>query len=152
MKILYIGDSGDIWKRVRKNHCSGNLRNSALRRHVAVDVLRLPVVQRKDLGGKSRMHFDHSSPETLEEKVSLWLQSRSWKHVTCFDKSEAVDFQYYAIEMLSPLLNAERRSWNLAQRTHYEELLGRLKESNVLSFCQLDQLPRSPGVYILLGD
>ena len=36
MKTIYVGDSKDVVKRIKNNHCSGNVEASAFRKHLAV--------------------------------------------------------------------------------------------------------------------
>ncbi|MDH5703703.1 MAG: hypothetical protein OEY99_05770 [Aigarchaeota archaeon] len=35
MYVIYIGDSKDVLKQIKTNHCTGNIEASALRRHIA---------------------------------------------------------------------------------------------------------------------
>jgi len=35
LMIIYVGDSKDVIKRIRTNHCKGNVEASALRKYVA---------------------------------------------------------------------------------------------------------------------
>jgi hypothetical protein len=151
MFIIYVGDSSDVIRRIRTNHCSGNVEGSALRRLIAEE--RGYTLERsKRPGGSMRVRIDIPAPHEGEEEVSSYILSGLWKYVVCGSDEEARDFQWYVIDHLQPVLNRDRKSWKKDNTSRYEELLRALEESETLSCDQLRERRTAPGVYVFLHE
>jgi hypothetical protein len=146
--VIYVGDAADVVKRIRKNHCAGNVEASALRRHIAV-AMGYNIVATKRASGSTRVRIDHPEPKVGESKVTEYIQSAEWKYVICGTYEEAHDFQWYAIEKLEPLLNVNRKSWNKSFIERYEFLLAELHGASSYRCNQLKGAHSGSGIYVL---
>jgi hypothetical protein len=148
---VYVGDTSDVVKRIRTNHCSGNVEASALRRSIAkVRNYRLRSVRRPS--GSLRTRIDAKDFPKGEADLSSYVRSGTWKYVICNSYDEAHDFQWYVIEMLHPLLNSRRDTWNAAAGGRYRELLRRLEQCAPLHCTELKGKMSGPGVYVFCHD
>ncbi len=148
MIIVYVGDSKDVIKRIRTNHCRGNVEGSALRKHVAqAKDYRIKKTRRPS--GSTRIRIDLPDPHRGEQDVSDYIRSGEWKYVLCASASEAEDFQWYVIDQLNPLLNRTQKPWNRGNLQRYYALLAQLTNSPVLTCEQIRSMQSGPGVYVL---
>ncbi len=146
--IVYVGDSRDVVKRIRTNHCSGNVEASALRRYIA-ETKGYKIKSTKRSSGSTRVRIDLPNPRKGEMNVSDYIRSGKWRYVICDSYAEANDFQWYAIEQLNPLLNKYRKPWNRENIMVYQTLLSRLTNSLEVKCDQLHCMQSGPGVYVL---
>ena len=146
--IIYVGDSKDVIKRIRTNHCRGNVEASALRKYVA-EALGYRIKITKRPSGSRRVRIDLPDPRRGEKDVSDYIRSGKWRYVLCISSVEAEDFQWYVIDQLNPLLNRERKPWNHGNLQKYHSLLVQLKSSSALNYKQLSYMKSGPGVYVL---
>lgn len=146
MLIVYVGDSGNVSKRIRRNHCGGNVEASALRRHVA-ERKGFPIKKTRRPSGSRRVRLDLPDPKAGEEEISAYLRSGMWKLVICDSPEEARDFQWYVIEALNPLLNVDRQPWNTDRGARYQSLLAELTGFPCRSYRDLET-ESGPGVYV----
>ena len=151
MLIIYVGDASDFVRRIRTNHCSGNVEGSALRHHIA-EAKRYTLKRSKRPGGSMRVRIDRPDPREGEADVSRYIRSGWWKYVICDSDEEARDFQWYVIDHLQPVLNRDGRSWKKDIASRYEELLRALEEAEALSCDQLRERQSGPGVYVFLHE
>jgi len=145
--IIYVGDARDVIKRIRTNHCSGNVEASALRRHVA-EAKGYKIKSTKRLSGSMRVRINLPNPQNGEMDVSNYIRSGEWKYVIWNSYAEANDFQWYVIDQLKPLLNKDHKSWDPENRQRYQSLLTRLTSSPPLNCDQLHGMRSGPGVYV----
>lgn len=146
--VIYVGDSRDIIKRLRTNHCSGNVEGSALRKLVA-EAMGYRLKRTRRASGTTRIRIDLPNPRVGEAKVTEYIRSGTWRFVICQSYNEAHDFQWYAIEQLHPLLNRDRRSWDRESLQRYRHLLTQLSKAQELKCSQLQQSQSGPGIYVL---
>ena len=104
--IIYVGDARDIIKRIKTNHCVGNVEGSALRRHVAV-AKNYKIKTSKRSSGSTKVRIDSNNPQIEENEITKYIRSGQWKLIICDSYEEAHDFQWYAIEKLNPFLNKQ---------------------------------------------
>jgi len=148
MLLIYVGDSGDVVKRIRTNHCSGNVEGSALRKRVAEHMgYTLNVTKRPR--GSSRIRLNLPDPRVGEQTISKYIRSGLWKFAICMSPEEAKDFQWYVIDKLNPMLNEDRRIWVSHQERRYVKLLTVLTESPHYTYNDLAGQKTGPGVYVL---
>lgn len=145
---IYVGDAGDVVKRILTNHCSGNVEASALRRAVAED-MGYRLIRTRRQSGSIRVRIDLFNPRDGENMVSAYVQSGEWKYVICESYSEAHGFQWYVIAQLKPLLNRNFQPWNAQKTSRYQFLLHQLLMSEPLSYGMLRNKHSGPGVYVL---
>ena len=62
MKVLYVGDSTDVSKRILRNHLNGNVESSTLRRTVA-EQMGLKIKKTKRKSGSTRIRIDSDQPK-----------------------------------------------------------------------------------------
>jgi len=145
--IIYVGDTHDVLKRIRTNHCRGNVEASAFRRHVAkAKGYKLKSSRRKS--GSTKIRIDIPNPRIGEKDVSDYIRSGMWRCVICDSYAEAHDFQWYVIDLLNPLLNKERKPWNRRNEQRYQELFDKLTNSPRLKCNHLSGVQSGPGVYV----
>jgi len=146
--IIYVGDSGDVIKRIRSSHCSGDVESSALRRHVAkAKGYRIKSTRRTS--GSIKARIDLPNPHTGEVDVSDYIRSGEWRYVICNSYAEANDFQWHVIDQLKPLLNKNHRPWNRENLQRYQALLAQLINAPALNCDQLHGMQSGLGVYVL---
>ena len=145
--VIYVGDSGNIIKRILTNHCSGNVEASALRKYVAIEK-GYKIKKTKRSGGSTRVRIDLPDPRVGEVNVSDYLRSGYWKYIICDSPAEANDFQNYVIEQLKPILNRICKPWNHGNLPRYVSLLNKLISSSALNYEQLHSMESGPGVYV----
>ena len=124
MLTIYIGDARDVVKRIRSNHCSGNIEASALRKHIAIKK-GYTLSKTRRHSSSMRIRLNLPDPRIGEQAISNYLRSGIWKFVFCSSYVEAHDFQWYAIGKLRPLLNVTCNIWDRRQDTRYANLLTR---------------------------
>ena len=146
--IIYVGDSRDVVKRIRYNHCRGNVEASALRRYIA-EAKGYKIKSTKRSSGSTRIRIDLPDPKFGEREITDYIRGGTWRYVICDSYFEASDFQWYAIEQLNPLLNKDRGSWNKGNHERYQALLERLTDYVELRCDQLSSMPSGSGVYVL---
>jgi len=148
MKAIYVGDAKDVIKRIRTNHCNGNIEASALRKHIAKEK-GYPIKTTPRSSGSLRVRLDIPDPHAGEQDITAYMKEGVWMFIFCNSYEEAHDFQWYVIEMLAPQLNADRKSWNMQYLTRYKSLFAELSNANSLSCDQLKDVTKSePGVYV----
>jgi hypothetical protein len=91
LMIIYVGDAGDIIKRIKTNHCSGNVEGSALRSHVA-EAIGYKIKSTKRSTGSTRYRIELPDPREGEKHVSDYIRSGEWRYVVCNSYAEAKDF------------------------------------------------------------
>lgn len=146
---IYIGDSSDLAQRIFNNHCRGNVEASVLRKYIAIE-MKFELDIRKRISGSRRVRI--KSSVNGEELISSYISSGTWKYVTCESRDEASDFQWYAIDIIKPLLNRKTKEWKRNNIERYESLLNKL--INQLSIkCEDTYMKKTlhkPGVYLLI--
>ena len=147
MKLIYIGDSRNVITRLRSNHCSGNVEGSRLRQCIAKRMGYGFKITKRSNGSKN-IRIDLSSPRVGEQEVSSYIRSGKWKYVLCNSYDKAHDFQWYAIDKLDPMLNANCRPWKQINRNRYQKLLEMIGKSPEYSCEELKKLKTGPGVYV----
>ena len=147
MRPIYVGDAKNIRRRLRQ-HQTGNVEASALRKHVAAD-MGYRIKREKRGNGSYRMRLDLPDPTVGESKVSLYIASGGWRFVRCDDCSEANQLQCFLIEMLEPALNVDRRLWDHAQAVRFAFFQRALEVQPVLRLSEIGrQKAEGPGVYV----
>ncbi|NQS98437.1 MAG: hypothetical protein HQ591_08290 [candidate division Zixibacteria bacterium] len=146
--LIYVGDSGNVVKRILINHCSGNVEGSALRKHIAKE-MGFDILREVRKSGSTKYRINLPNPLDGEKIITEYIRSGWWKYVICDSMKEAKGFQWYAIEKLDPLLNINRKSWDETEALQYKELLEELQGSEVLHCNKLREKPTGPGVYAL---
>jgi len=147
---IYVGDAGDVVKRILTNHCSlsSNVEASALRIAVAESMgYRLRRTRRPS--GSTKVRIDLPNPREGENMVSAYIRSGEWKYVICESYDEAHDFQWCVIDQLKPILNKKVQSWDIQKNLRYQSLVKQLLLSNPLSYTELSKEHSGPGVYVL---
>jgi len=147
LRLIYIGDSSNVINRIRTNHCSGNVEGSRLRQCIAKQKGYGFKITRRSSGTK-RIRIDLPNRRDGEAKVSEYIRSGKWKYILCKSYDEAHDFQWYAIDNLKPMLNANCRPWKQKKLASYRSLLRKLEKSSMFSCEQLKKLKTGPGVYV----
>lgn len=148
MRVIYVGDAGDVVRRILTNHCGGNVEGSALRKAVA-EAMGYRLKRTRRPSGSIRVRIDLPNPREGERRVSEYLRSGKWRYVACCSYGEAHDFQWYVIERLKPLLNRVFRPWNHGRLQRYQSILVQLEEALALDCDQLRGKQSGPGVYVL---
>lgn len=87
-----------------------------------------------------------------EQCITAYIRSGKWKFVACKSYTEAHNFQWFAIEQLSPKLNAELKSWDGDNHERYSHLLSKLQASPCVEYTQIGLIPSGPGVYVLFHE
>ena len=143
-----MGDSRDVIKRIRYNHCSGNVEASALRRAVA-ESLGFPLRYSERKSGSIRIRLAMDNPRYGEEIISSYLSSGRWKYIICNNYKEAHDFQWYVIEKLKPILNKDSKQWDCVYKDLYGELFIQLENQVFMGLEELTDMKTGSGVYVL---
>lgn len=146
-KPKYIGKSADVIRRIRSGHCSGNVEGSTLRLCIAKK-MGYGFKRTRRSSGNIRIRIDLPNRRDGENNVSKYIRSGTWKYVLCESCAEALDFKWYAIDQLNPMLNVNRRPWNQMELTRYRSLLEELERSSMFSCEQLRELRTGPGVCV----
>ena len=142
--LQYIGDSKRIKNRVRQ-HCTGNVESSALRKTIAVKMgFQIHTTKRPSGSRKTSVH-----PLSAEKLISEYIQSGTWKIIPCRTVEEAKDFQWYGIDKKRPPLNKYMQFWDENKESRYQILLDELLDSDFIEFESTSNLPTEPGVYSL---
>ena len=142
--LQYIGDSKRIKTRGRQ-HCTGNVESSALRKTIAVKMgFEIHTTKRPSGSRKTSVH-----PLSAEKLISEYIQSGTWKIIPCRTAEEAKDFQWYGIDKKRPPLNKYMQFWNENKESRYQILLDELLDSDFIEFESTLNLPTEPGVYSL---
>ncbi len=151
MIAIYAGDARDVVKRIRSNHCSGNVEASALRRHIAENMgYRIKSMRRPS--GSYRVRLDMPNPKTGEQIISAYVRTGLWKFILCDSYEEAQDFQWYVIDILKPLLNVRHETWSAENMVRYQGLITKLTSSSGMTYVQLKNTVSGPGVYVLFHE
>ena len=148
MLVIYVGDARDVIKRVRSQHCGGNVEASALRKHIAV-AKGYSLSTTRRASGSSRVRLALPDPNRGEQEISAYLRSGTWRFAICDSYEEAHDFQWYVIEQLNPLLNVSRKPWKVQHHARYAGLFGLLETIPGMNYSQLGAMRSGPGVYVL---
>lgn len=146
--IIYIGDSKNVIKRIRNNHCSGNVEGSALRRHIA-KLKKYKLKSTKRISGSIKVRIDSPNPRNEETDITNYIRFGKWKFILCDSYNESHDFQWFAIEQLKPRLNKYFKPWNQKNIQRYQFLLNKLKDSHSFKYEDLLNMQSGPGIYIL---
>ena len=145
--LQYIGDSNKIKNRVRQ-HCTGNVESSALRKTIAEEMgFEIKTVKRPSGSRKKTVN-----PLSAEKLISDYIQSGNWKVVSCQTVEEARDFQWYGIDKMRPPLNKYMQFWDLNCESVYQELLDDMLTSEFIEFSSTLNIIKEPGVYSLLHE
>ena len=145
--IIYVGDARNVIKRIKTNHCSGNVEASTLRRSVA-EAKGYRIKSTRRTSGSTRVRIDLPNPHEGEMDVSDYIRSGRWRYVICNSYAEANDFQWYVMNQLKPLLNKDRKSWHHEDLQKYQALLTQLTNSPALNCGELHGMQSGPGVYV----
>ena len=147
--IIYVGDGSDMIGRIKSNHCSGNVEGSALRQCVA-KAKGFQLSCEKRPSGAVKIRIASPDPRRDENIVSVYIRAGSWRLVSCDSYDEAHDFQWFVIEHLNPLCNVTRKAWDQGKAVRYQQLLGHLTTSSLMSYAdvRVSRL-KLPGVYVL---
>jgi hypothetical protein len=148
MLCIYVGDSGDVLRRLRRDHRGGNVEASALRRHIA-EAMGFTFTRTIRSSGSTRIRIAPPHERTGELAVTAYLHSGHWKYVLCDSYAEASEFQWFTIDRLAPLTNRRHGSWLRAHRQRHEALLSALEGRTFVDWSCLDGLESGPGVYVL---
>lgn len=140
--VKYVGDSRDIGKRVRQ-HCTGNVESSALRKRIATE-MGFEIISTKRTSGSRKISTACESDEFV---ISEYIQSGSWRVITCGSSDESRDFQWYVIRKLRPPLNKNSQKWDEEFDEMYQQLLKDMVISPNLDFENTEGISRAPGVY-----
>ena len=146
MLCIYVGDSGDIVKRILTNHCTGNVEGSAFRKAVA------EAMGYNITSTRRNKRIDLPNPREGESRVSEYIRAGNWRYVICQSYDEAHDFQWYLIEQLkqsNTLLNKNCQKWDKRNLQRYENLFNQLRASPFLNCNQLKGKQSGSGVYVL---
>ena len=145
--IIYAGDSSDVIKRIRADHCKGNVEASTFRKQVA-EAKGYRIKSTRRISGSMRVRIDLPNPQTGKMDVSDYINSGEWRYVICNSYAESNDFQFYVIDQLKPLLNKDRKPWNSKNLQTYQSLLAKLTSSPALNCDQLHEMQSGSGVYV----
>ena len=147
MMIIYVGDSKDVYKRIRTNHCNGNVEASALRRYIA-EAMGFKIRRQRRSSGSVRVRIGLPDPHKGESAISTYIYQGKWKILLLEDYTVAHDFQWYLIENLKPLLNREGRQYQTDKSQRYGGLMKQLTSSPFVDCNGLDNVYSGPGIYI----
>ena len=142
--LQYIGDSNNIKNRVRQ-HCTGNVESSALRKTIAEEMGFEIITVKRPSGSRKKT----VNPLSAEKLISDYIQSGKWKVVSCLTVEEARDFQWYGIDKMRPPLNKYMQFWDLNSENIYQQLLDDMLDSEFIEFASTLNIIREPGVYSL---
>ncbi len=148
MHVIYVGDARDVLKRIRTNHCSGNVEASALRRYVA-ESMGYDIRRERRPSGSTRLRIDLPDPRQGEIRISNYIRNGLWRVIVCDGYQLANDFQWYVIEQLRPLLNRIRQNYLQNKLPLYQQMLQQLVNSPLLNYSDLCRVESGPGVYVL---
>ena len=147
--IIYVGDGSDMIRRIKSNHCSGNVEGSALRRCVA-KAKGFQLSSQKRPSSSVRVRIASPNPRRDENAISEYIRAGSWRLVSCDSYEEAHDFQWFAIEHLKPLCNVTHKLWDRSKATRYQQLIGDLRTGALMTYAEVQASPlKAPGVYVL---
>ncbi|GAG41101.1 unnamed protein product, partial [marine sediment metagenome] len=90
-QIIYVGDTGSLLRRIKTNHCGGNVEGSALRQHVA-EALGYNIKCEKRLSGNERKRIDLPNSQQGEKRVSDYIRSGEWRVIILDNYKIANDF------------------------------------------------------------
>lgn len=148
MHVIYVGDSKSIYRRLKTNHCSGNVEASALRRHVA-EAIGFRIRRERRPSGSTRVRIDLPEPDQGEKAVSDYIRRGKWRILLLDDYDVAHDFQWYVIEKLKPLLNREYQNYQPSKSELYANLIKKLIKSAFVDCSSLNETTSRPGIYVL---
>ena len=149
--VIYIGDSKNVINRIRTNHCSGNVEGSAFRKLVA-EYMGFTFNKTKRKSGSTRTRIDLPQPKLGETTITRYIRSGNWRYLICDSIDEAQDFQWYAIDKLNPLLNRNRKNWNVDNESRYSSMLSALIKTKVFTCEGLEKVKTGPGVYVFFHE
>ena len=142
--LQYIGDSNKIKNRVRQ-HCTGNVESSALRKTIAEEMGFEIITVKRPSGSRKKT----VNPLSAEKLISDYIQSGKWRVVSCPTVEEARDFQWYGIDKMRPPLNKYMQFWDLNSENRYQQLLDDMLDSEFIEFASTLNITKEPGVYSL---
>ncbi len=148
MHVIYVGDSKNVYLRLKRNHCSGNVEASTLRRHVA-EALGFRLRRERRPSGSTRVRIDLPAPKQGEKAVSDYIRRGKWRILLLDDYDVAHDFQWYVIDKLKPLLNREYQNYQPNKSALYGKLIERLIKSAFVDCSSLNKSLSSSGLYVL---
>jgi hypothetical protein len=150
---IYIGDGSKIRNRIRNQHCNGNVESSSLRKHIA-QTMGFHLQREQRLNGSTRVRLAMENASVGEQIISNYLKSGSWKFVICPPSINAKDFQFYAIQNITPrpLLNVNMGEWGISFEYQYRNLLDQLLNCLPHNFEDLINVPNESGVYLFLSE
>ena len=148
MYFIYVGDSKDVYSRLKTNHCNGNVEASALRRYVA-EAMGFKIKFEKRPSGSTRARVDLPTPKQGEKAVSDYIRQGKWQILILDNYIIAHDFQWYVIEKLKPLLNRESQNYQIDKSELYENLFERLTKSALFDCNGINESFSGPGIYVL---
>ena len=151
MIVIYAGDAGDVGKRIRSNHCGGNVEGSALRKHIAEN-MGYPIKITRRSSGSYRVRLDLPDPKAGEQAISNYLRNGMWKFVICNSHRESQDFQWYVIDALKPLLNVLHKTWKIENLVRYKALFTELTSAPGMNCEQLRNTASGTGVYVFFHE
>lgn len=148
---IYIGDGSRIMTRIKNQHCSGNVEGSSLRKHIA-KAMGFHLCKTLRDNGSWRVRLDLPNPKSGESQITNYLRTGEWKFVVCPDGIDAKDFQFYAIQNISPtpILNINFGNWNEEMLKVYKDLLCKLESCPAHHYNQLAIIPNESGVYLFI--
>ena len=147
MKIIYIGDANNLLKRIKSNHCSGNVEGSALRQHIA-EAMGYNLKRTKRPSRTMRIRINSKEPRQAEKRVTSFIRNGKWRIITLSNYETAYDFQWFAIDKLRPLLNRKSKDYIQTNVALYTSFLKSLKNSSLLDYENVINIEPKPGVYI----
>jgi hypothetical protein len=153
MLCIYVGDSGNVVGRIRRDHCGGgaNVEGSALRKAIA-EVLGFRLVRKLRPSGKTKLQIDAPDPAGAEAEITAYLRKGRWRVAIAESYVEAHDFQWYVVNRMNPALNKHRESWRAELQQRYELLFQMLDSCVALDYDELRGKQSGPGVYVLYHD
>lgn len=146
-QVIDVGDAREVGKRI-KQHLTGNVEASALRKHVAA-AIGYDIRSTRRPNGSYRRRLDLPDPKQGKRELSDYIASGLWRCAVCDSYEEAHDLQWFLIERLNPVLNIEVRSWEPSLKERYEELLSELLQSEPALPEYAYFMSAGMGVYVL---
>ena len=145
--VIYVGDSKNVINRVKTNHCAGNVEGSAFRKLIA-EYMGYSFIKTRRKSGSTRTRIDLPQPKLGETAITKYIRSGYWRYFVCDSIADSQDFQWFAIDKLNPLLNLNRRNWNVDNESRYNSMLSVLTKSKAYTCEGLQKLRTGPGVYV----
>jgi hypothetical protein len=150
---IYIGDGSQIRRRIRNEHCGGNVEGSSLRKPVA-RAMGYNFTQERRISGSLKVRLDLPNPAIGEQQITNYVRTGVWKFVVCPPGVKAKDFQFYAIQNINPppILNINQGTWPANMQAIYQQMLNQLINCQAHNYDQTVNIPNEPGVYLFIHD